>query len=217
MKRRIFIAISCLIIVILCCLIDFSIYQRQSKTIQYEENGIILSITTFDGETETEPFVKSLGHTWLSVDNQSGHPIYIKDYEIKHNEILTLSVWAISGHRGVVFNLEPNFIKKYNRYVGRQSLSINIKESQLNVIENFIEKNDNWKLSQNCNWWSIFLWNELVDDEYKLNTQTLLYTTKRVQKALNEFDCIEVNKDFSRSNQTFFYHDVNRMELELCS
>lgn len=197
--------------------LDFNTYKEHSKTIPCEENGIIFSITTFDGKTESEPFVKCLGHTWVSVDNRSGHSVYVKDHEVKNGEMLTFSIWAISGHRGVFFNLEPAFIRQCGRYVGRQSLSVNIPESQLTTIEDYIDRNDTWKLGKNCSFWSIRLWNELVDEDYALKTQTLVYTPKRLQKAMREFDCVEADKDFSRAAGIFFYRDGHRTELDLCS
>ena len=217
LKKRIVIRFVLLFVLAAAFCFDLNSYTKQSKTVPLDENGIIFSITTFDGENETEPFVKSLGHAWLSVDNRSGHSVYIKDYEIKNNETVTLSVWAISEIAGVFFNLESNFVSKCNRYVGRQSLSVNIEESQLKEIEQYIDKNNNWAIIKNCTFWSIQLWNEIVDDEFKLKTQTLVYTPKRLEKAFSEFDCIEVDKDFSRCGEVFFYQNGIRTELQLCS
>ena len=200
-----------------CFCFDFNSYNRQFKTVSCDENGIIFSITTFDGENETEPFVKCLVHTWVSIDNRSDHSVYIKDYEIKKSETVTFSIWAISDISGLVFNVESNFISKCNRYVGRQSLSVNIKESQLKDIEQYIDKNNNWTIIKNCSFWSIQLWNEVVDDEFELKTQTLVYTPKRLEKSFCEFDCIEVDKDFSRCGEVFYYQNGIRTELQLCS
>ncbi len=197
--------------------LDLNSYQLQSRTIPCEKNGIIMSITSFNGDTESGPFIKSLGHAWVSIENRSGHHIYVKDNEVKNNEIITFSIWAISGHRGVVYNLESNFILNYDRYVGRQSLSVNIDELQLKKVEDFIDLNDDWNFGMNCSCWSLQLWNEVVSEIYKLKTQTLVYTPKRLQRSLSEFDCVEVDKDFSRSHEIFFYHDGIKMELKLCS
>ena len=210
------ISFSVIIIILLFCF-DFNLYSSKSKTISYDENGIIFSITAFDGDNESEPFVQCLGHAWVSVDNRSGHSIYIKNSEIKNNEIIAFSVWALSGHRGVAFNLEPAFISNYDRYVGRQSLSMNINESQLAEIEDYIDRNDNWTFGKNCSYWSIQLWNELADDDYKLKTPVFICTPKKVQKALHEFDCVETDKDFSKAGGVFFYLNENRTELSLCS
>lgn len=200
-----------------CLWFDFNAYKYRSKTIPCEDTGIIFSITTFDGDSESTPFVKCFGHSWLSIDNQSGHPVYIKDYEIKHNEMMTFSVWAVSDLPGLLFNMEPAYIAAYDRYTGRKSLSVNIDASQLKKIEAYMDRNDNWTLSRNCSYWSIHLWNEVVDEAFALKTQTLFYTPKRLEKAFYEFDHVEEDKDFSRAGRIFCCRDGVRMELELCS
>ena len=216
-RTRILLIFFFLLAAVLFFGIDFNTYKAQSRTIPCEKDGIVFSITTFDGDTETEPFVKCMGHTWVSIDNQSGRSVYMKDHEVKNGEILTFSIWAISDHRGVVFNLEPSFIRQFGRYAGRQSLSINIDASQLETIEEYIDRNDKWELGKNCSFWAFQLWNELVGDEYALKPQTLIYTPKRLQKSLREFDRVEIDKDFSRAKEIFFYQNGQKTELQLCS
>lgn len=218
MKKRIIIPfLLCALLAALLFVPDYHSYTPQSKTIPCEDTGIILSITTFTGENESEPLVKCLGHTWISIDNRTGHSVYVKDYELKDGEEITVSIWAVSGHFGVFYNLEPAFIRDYGRYRGRQSLSVNIDESQLQTINDYIDRNSKWTLGKNCSYWSIQLWNELVSDEYALNTQTLLYTPKRLQKSIEEYDCAELDRDFSRCGEIFFYRDGSITELKLCS
>lgn len=158
-----------------------------------------------------------LGHTWLSIDNQSGHSVYIKDHEIKHDEMITFSVWAVSDLPGLLFNLEEAYISTYDRYVGRKSLSVNIGEPQLKIIEAYIDQKDKWSPGKNCSYWSARLWNEVVDEAFGLKTQTLFYTPKRLERSFCEFDCVEADKDFSRAGHIFCYRDGVRTELELCS
>lgn len=195
---------------------DFNSYDYRSKTVDCDKSGIIFSITTFDGENESSLFVKSLGHTWLSIDNRSGHPIYIKDYKIESGETVTFSVWAILDIGGIVFNLEADYISKYGRYAGRRSLSMNIDESDIKVIEGYIDENDRWTPGCNCSRWSLELWNKVAGDRLKLKTQTLLYTPKRVAKSFYEFDKIETDRDFSAAKGIFCYRDGVRTELKLC-
>ena len=73
---------------------------KTARTLPCKEEGLILSITTFDG---------------------------------------TFSVWAVSGLSGLLFDLEPCYIANYGRYTGRLSLSTNIGEEQLKVIEDYME------------------------------------------------------------------------------
>ena len=202
---------------VFCLWFDFNAYESRSRTISCEDDGIIFSITTFNGDNESTPFVKCLGHTWLSIDNRSGHAVYLKDHEIGPDEMVTFSVWAVSDLPGLLFNLEADYISTYGRYSGRKSLSVNIGEPQLRKIEAYIHRSDGWTPGRNCSYWSIQLWNEVVDEAYRVKTQTLFYTPKRLERSLCEFDRVEVDKDFSRAGRIFCYRGGVRTELELCS
>lgn len=187
-----------------------------SRTLPAADSGIILSITTYDGDGESTPLVKCFGHTWLSIDNRSGSPVYIKDYELRHGEQLTFSVWAVTRLPGLLFNLEPTYISAHDRYAGRRSLSVPIESTRLKTLEEYMDRRNGWTLGKNCSYWSVQLWNALVDDAYKLKTQTLFYTPKRLERAFLEFDRVEVDKDFSRAGHIFAYRRGVRTELQLC-
>ena len=199
-----------------CLLFDYNKYEKGSKTIKKDITGIIFSITAFDGKSESELFLKCLGHTWVSVENLTDHAISINDNEINPGELLTVSVWGISGHFGVAYNIEPQFITECGRYDGRKSLSVSIEESDLEIIGNYIENNPNWTFRKNCSYWSVGLWNEVAGDDYKLKTPLLLYTPSRLCRALGEFDNVEENKDFSRTGNAFIEKNGTTEELVLC-
>ena len=55
---------------------------KTARTLPCEEEGLILSITTFDGKSESKPFLKCFGHTWIGLDNRTGHTVYLKDRAI---------------------------------------------------------------------------------------------------------------------------------------
>jgi hypothetical protein len=55
---------------------------KAARTLPCEEEGLILSITTFDGKSESKPFLKCFGHTWIGLDNRTGHTVYLKDRAI---------------------------------------------------------------------------------------------------------------------------------------
>ena len=42
---------------------------KTARTLPCKEEGLILSITTFDGKSESKPFLKCFGHTWIGLDN----------------------------------------------------------------------------------------------------------------------------------------------------
>lgn len=134
---------------------------KTARTLPCKDEGLILSITTFDGKSESKPFLKCFGHTWIGLDNRTGHTVYLKDRAIPDGEMVTFSVWAVSGLSGLLFDLEPCYIANYGRYTGRLSLSTNIGEEQLKVIEDYMEQHDKWTVDKNCSYWSIHLYNAI--------------------------------------------------------
>ena len=191
--------------------------SQAARTLPCEDTGLILSITTFDGKSESRPFIKCFGHTWIALDNRTGHTVYLKDHAIQNGEMATFSVWAVSGLSGLLFDLEPCYIANYGRYTGRLSLSTNIGEEQLKGIEAYMEKHDTWTVDKNCSYWSIHLWNEVVGEDAALKIRGFVYTPEKIEQAFNAFDCVELDKDFSRAGGIYCYKDGVRTELQLCS
>ncbi len=190
---------------------------KTARTLPCEDEGLILSITTFDGKSESKPFLKCFGHTWIGLDNRTGHTVYLKDRAIPDGEMVTFSVWAVSGLSGLLFDLEPCYIANYGRYTGRLSLSTNIGEEQLKVIEDYMEQHDKWTVDKNCSYWSIHLWNEVVGKDAALKIRGFVCTPEKIEQAFSAFDCVEVDKDFSRAGGIHCYKDGERTELQLCS
>lgn len=40
---------------------------------------------------------------------------------------------------------------------------------------------------------------------------------RKIEQAFSAFDCVEVDKDFSRAGDIYCYKDGERTELQLCS
>lgn len=155
---------------------------KTARTLPCEEEGLILSITTFDGKSESKPFLKCFGHTWIGLDNRTGHTVYLKDRAIPDGEMVTFSVWAVSGLSGLLFDLEPCYIANYGRYTGRLSLSTNIGEEQLKVIEDYMEQHDKWTVDKNCSYWSVHLWNAVVGEDAALKIRGFVCTPENARK-----------------------------------
>lgn len=139
---------------------------KAARTLPCEEEGLILSITTFDGKSESKPFLKCFGHTWIGLDNRTGHTVYLKDRAIPDGEMVTFSVWAVD---------------------------------------------------KNCSYWSIHLWNAVVGEDAALKIRGFVCTPEKIEQAFSVFDCVEVDKDFSRAGDIYCYKDGERTELQLCS
>ena len=66
----------------------------------------------------------------------------------------------------------------------------------------------------------------LVDPSVELGGRRILYienpglcvcTPEKIEQAFSAFDCVEVDKDFSRAGGIYCYKDGERTELQLCS
>jgi len=219
MKKKLIIPISIFLLVLvgfLCVYPDYHTYKPSSKTQNYQENQLIFTLTTFNGSTEKEPFVANLGHSWLSIENHLDHSINLNGYDVSPNETVTFSVWAVVDHFGVFFNLEANFIKSRGKYDGRMSISTNINESDLDIINDYIKNNDSWETTKNCSFWSIHLWNLVVSQEYQVKTQTLIYTPTRLMNSLLEYSDVVTNKEYNNTGDIFMMENGERMVLNLC-
>lgn len=191
---------------------------KTARTLPCKEEGLILSITTFDGKSESKPFLKCFGHTWIGLDNRTGHTVYLKDRAIPDGEMVTFSVWAVSvGALGAAVR-SGTVLYRQLRPLHRQTVSEhNIGEEQLKVIEDYMEQHDKWTVDKNCSYWSIHLWNEVVGEDAALKIRGFVCTPEKIEQAFSAFDCVEVNKDFSRAGGIYCYKDGERTELQLCS
>ena len=92
-----------------------------------------------------------------------------------------------------------------------------IGEEQLKVIEDYMEQHDKWTVDKNCSYWSIHLWNAVVGEDAALKIRGFVCTPEKIEQAFSAFDCVEVDKDFSRAGDIYCYKDGERTELQLCS
>ena len=217
-KKKLALLLPALALILAVVLVsaDYHAYQPRSRTAPDSPGGLVFTITAYDGESEDELFVNCMGHAWLALDNQTDHSVTLGEREIRPGEILTFSTWALSGHFGVVYNLEPRLIAEEGRYAGRTSLSVEIAEEQLPTLADAIRRHSAWSPLKNCSVWAVRLWNELVGGEYDLPVQTLVYTPGRLQKALWEFSVTETDRDFSRAGEIFILRDGVPTELRYC-
>lgn len=196
-------------------LLDLHVYRTGTRRSAAADGGLLFSVTAFDGAGESEPFVPSLGHAWAALDNRTDHPVRLNDRVLAPGEQLTVSVWAIGGHFGLYYDLEPAFIRQYGRYAGRRSIAMPIGEGQLRTIEAFLARSDRWTFLHNCSYFTVSLWNALADKDDRLPTQWLMYTPARLRRAIDEFARAESDMAFDRAGAPFFYLDGIGTELTL--
>ena len=54
-------------------------------------------------------------------------------------------------------------------------------------------------------------------EDAALKIRGFVCTPEKIEQAFSAFDCVEVDKDFSRAGDIYCYKDGERTELQLCS
>lgn len=213
MDRLIFIFIvSVLLFTLASCK---SAVQKKVKDFE-KESDIIFTIYSHDGKSESEYMINSLGHAWLSVENQTDEAVKFNDYEISPSEALYFGAWGSSAKWGVCYNMEPNFASEFGRYEGTISLSTKIDLNQLEEIAKFVSENDQWNIIQNCSWFATYCWNSAMEDDADLPTYWI-YTPTSLCSDIMNFEEYQVNKPMTGAKDIFFYNENDEMEiLQLC-
>lgn len=70
MRKIILLIFIILAAALLLLMMDYHSYHADSKTAPCTEDGLIMTLTTFDGKSESELFIPSLGHSWIEITNR---------------------------------------------------------------------------------------------------------------------------------------------------
>ncbi len=171
------------------------------------DDDIIVTIYAYDGAGESRFGLMNLGHSFLSFENVSSSDVKIGEYTLAPNEIVTVSTWCVSDHFGVWYNMESNYIKYHDKYNGRYSVSMGVKENAQEIIAKYISQNDTWRPTKNCTNFSIGLWNKLCESGEKLNTP-LIYTPKKLVNNIKRFTSCEYNKSITASERLGYFDEA---------
>lgn len=146
--------------------------NRERKLNVAEDDVALLSIFADNGASESNFFVRNLGHAFLSVENISSSSFMVGDREVKPSETITIGLWSILEHFGVWYNVESNYIKEHNKYNTRVSITIGISLDDLNKVSKIIDKNNKWTPLYNCSKFALEIWNavalesEIIDAKF---------------------------------------------------
>lgn len=167
----------------------------QNKTIGLTQNAIAeFSIFSYNGKDESNYGLKNYGHSFLSFTNISNQPIIVGKYSLDMGQSVSIGTWSINSHFGIWYNVEANYIKFYNKYDGRISITKQINADDLININEYILNNDTWNPLKNCSCFSINVWNT-VAKESEIIKKPLLYNPSYLAKQINMFDNVQINKE----------------------
>lgn len=177
-----------------------------------DDDDILMTIYAYDGAGEKNFGLMNFGHSFLSFENLTSQSIKIGKYDLPSGDVVTLSTYPISDHFGIWYNTESNYIKYYDKYNGRVSVTVGLKMECLETLTKYMKENDKWIPTKNCTNFSVGLWNALCSEEEKVSTP-LIYTPSKLAKDIKTFTSYETNKEIA-INGNVGYIDKNGDYIE---
>lgn len=200
--------ILCILFLFVFCINSFGC-KNETRTYKIEklDNPVAeLTIFTFDGKSESAYGLANLGHSFLSVYNRSNEDILIGDYMLEVGETICVGTWSINQHFGVWYNLESNYIRVCDKYLGRVSVTKYLSEQDVEEITSFIKQNDKWNPLFNCSCFAINLWNAVAKENEILNTY-LIYTPNKLAEQLKQFKNYKINMHIKTKNEFGYFSE----------
>lgn len=100
------------------------------------------------------------GHAFISFKNTSSSSVAVGGLNVHADHEITFGTWGNKeGHKGIWYNLESYLVNNKNAYGNRVSLSQTVTQSDINTINDLIDKNDTWSATNNCSSFAVKIWN----------------------------------------------------------
>lgn len=96
------------------------------------------------------------GHAFLIFTNTSNSQITIGHFPVAPNDSITIGTFGNrSAHRGIWYNIEGCFSTSTTRYSLVTALTI----AELQKVNETINNNDSWSITNNCSSFAVKVWN----------------------------------------------------------
>lgn len=175
------------VLIALASIVVKSVSENCKVNAKKVDDIAVLTIFSYDGKSECKNGINAYGHSFLSLKNNSNKVIDLYGYQLESGKTVFFSWWAVDKHMGIWFNLEPNYIKLYNRYETRYSVSIDINLDDIATLNTFLSENDYYSPLNNCSKMTLKCWNEVAEGNEKIKIK-FLTTPNYVVSKIKTFD-----------------------------
>lgn len=128
-------------------------------------------------------------HSFVHFENTGNTLIVLGVYYLYPGDEVTIGIYGNKDeHLGVWYNLEAYLFGEINAYDGAKSISMTIDDSDIDLIDDYIDDNNTWTTSFNCSSFASEIWNLVSDITLNPYNSTLGYDTPK--KLANEIDDI---------------------------
>ncbi len=173
-------------LLILVILFSFTGCKNEEKTeFKNPENPICrVNLFASNGSYDKRFLIMNFGHSFISIENLSENNINVGDYILKKDEEITLSVWPVSNHSGVWYNIESGMIAATDKYSDRISVSFLIDYNTLEEINFLLKEAPTWNVFYNCSDFTLDIYNIITKSSY----EPVFVTPNKLVKLFKEYD-----------------------------
>lgn len=176
----------------------------ENKNVKSENPLCRVNLFTSIGEYEKNFLLMNLGHAFVTFENLTNCPLQIGNYNLEVDEEISISIWPISGHFSIWYNLESKMINISNKYSDRISISFEIDQIILDKINQFLNTNPKWGILSNCSKFVLCIYNIILEDDYT----SLFITPKTLYEIFKHYDFMK--QKIIKENSNIGYFDEGR-------
>ncbi len=133
---------------------------------------VVGELTIFSASTpgyEGSSGLNTSGHAFVSFKNTTDNTIKIGGMNVGPGFEITMGTWGnLEQHTGTWYNYESYRINVKGDYSNRASVTTDVKESQLWLLNSTIDYNDTWAYTRNCTAFAIAVWNSVSSDSFSV-------------------------------------------------
>lgn len=189
---------------------------KNEKRRPHTDSIAILTLYSYNGDSESKHFIRSYGHAFVSIENISDMALELMHgVKVASHETITFSWWATDRHMGIWFNIEPNYIKLFGKYTGRISISRYIDMAHLDAIQEYLARNDRYTPISNCAKNCSALWDLCEDKGDRVFTKRF-QTPKKLYDRIRKLHGFEFDRPVNDQGEIFFVsrEKTNLFEME---
>ena len=153
-----------------------------------------------------------LGHSWISVENDTNNTYFLGAYVMDPGETVTVGIWGNLEDSGVWYNVESYGIDEFGLFNGHVSISETITEEELASINSYIAQHDSWSLVYNCSVFVKEIWNMVSNKElscgFLVNLPAWLCDSIRDKAGCRTNRYIPTNSKIGYVNDNRFFEKV---------
>ena len=137
--------------------------------------------------TTTTSSINTAGHAWISFKCTTWPSVEFGGLMVSVNNEVTVGTFGNHDeHIGIWYNLESYCVNKLNSDPFRVSISMNVKRSEVYVLNAHIDSYDSWSFTNNCSSFAERMWNAVSED--KEVDAGVIDTPENLMESIMEYD-----------------------------